>query len=147
MPPSCMFPRQFNSSFSFQFLNNYPLCNVITLLNLQQVLSFQFIMLVNKFVKQVDAHDLDFLLIEQKAITSFIISTTTKLCRNPNLGLVTKARACKIVGQEGSLGVMPHALGSVGKCEGMNPHTSKGASTWELKSQWIPKSLESDCTV
>jgi len=33
------------------------------------------------------------------------------------------------VGQEGSLGVMPYALGSVGKCEGMNPHTSKGAST------------------
>jgi hypothetical protein len=24
---------------------------------------------------------------------------------------------------------MPHAFGSVGKCEGMNPHTSKGAST------------------
>jgi len=42
---------------------------------------------------------------------------------------MTKARACKVVSQEGSLGVMPHTLGSVGKCEGMNPHTSKGAST------------------
>jgi hypothetical protein len=26
------------------------------------------------------------------------------------------------------LGVTPHALGSVGKCEGMNLHTPKGAS-------------------
>jgi len=42
---------------------------------------------------------------------------------------VTKARACKVEGQEGSMGVTPHVPGSVGKCEGMNPHTSKGAST------------------
>jgi len=27
------------------------------------------------------------------------------------------------------MGVTPHALGSVGKCEGMNPHTSKGTCT------------------
>jgi len=50
-------------------------------------------------------------------------------CYNPSLGLVTKARACKVVGQEGSSEVMPHAPGSVGNCEGMNPHTSKGVST------------------
>jgi len=37
------------------------------------------------------------------------------------------------VSQEGSLGVMSHALESVGKCEGMNPHTSKGASTLEVE--------------
>jgi len=42
---------------------------------------------------------------------------------------VTKTRVCKVAGQKGSPGVMPHAPGSVGKCEGMNPHTSKGAST------------------
>jgi hypothetical protein len=42
---------------------------------------------------------------------------------------VTKARACKGAGQEGSSGVMSHALGSVGKCEGLNPHTPKGAPT------------------
>jgi hypothetical protein len=47
------------------------------------------------------------------------------MCRNPNLGLVTKARACKGVGQEGSLGVTFHVLGSVGECEGMNLHTPK----------------------
>jgi len=49
-------------------------------------------------------------------------------CHNPNLGPATKARACKVVGQEGSMGVTPHAPRSVRKCEGMNPHTPKGAS-------------------
>jgi hypothetical protein len=43
-------------------------------------------------------------------------------CRNPSLGLPTKARFCKVVGQE-------RKLGSQRKCEGMNPHTPKGAST------------------
>ncbi len=38
-------------------------------------------------------------------------------CRNPNLGLVTKARACKVAGQEQSPGVTSYAPGSVGKCE------------------------------
>jgi hypothetical protein len=46
-------------------------------------------------------------------------------CRNPSLGLAIKAKACKGVGQEGSLGVTSHAPGSVGECEGMNPHTPK----------------------
>jgi len=35
---------------------------------------------------------------------------------------VTKVRACKVVGQE-------RKLGSERKCEGMNPHTPKGAFT------------------
>ncbi len=46
-------------------------------------------------------------------------------CRNLNLGLATKARACKVVGQEGTLGGTFHALGSAKECEGMNPHTLK----------------------
>jgi hypothetical protein len=46
-------------------------------------------------------------------------------CRNPNLGLVTKAGVCKGAGPKGSLGVTSHALGSVGECEGMNIHTPK----------------------
>ncbi len=50
-------------------------------------------------------------------------------CHNLSLGFTTKARVCKVVSQEGSLGVTPHAPGSVGKCEGMNPHIFKGAST------------------
>jgi len=36
------------------------------------------------------------------------------------------------VGQEGSPRVTPHAFGIVGKCEGMNLHTPKGASTLGL---------------
>ncbi len=46
-------------------------------------------------------------------------------CHNPNLGLVTKVRACKGASQEGSPGVTFHVIGSVGKCEGMNLHIPK----------------------
>jgi hypothetical protein len=42
--------------------------------------------------------------------------------RNLSLGLTTKAKAYKVSGQE-------RKLGSERKCEGMNPHTPKGAST------------------
>ncbi len=47
---------------------------------------------------------------------------------NPNLGLAIEARDCKVAGQKGSPKVTSHAPGSVGKCEGMNTHTSKGVS-------------------
>jgi hypothetical protein len=46
-------------------------------------------------------------------------------CRNPSLGLATKARACKVAGQEGSPGVTSHIPGSAKECEGMNLHTLK----------------------
>jgi hypothetical protein len=39
-----------------------------------------------------------------------------------NLGLMTKARGCKVAGQD-------RKLRSERKCEGMNPHTPKGAFT------------------
>jgi hypothetical protein len=45
------------------------------------------------------------------------------------IGLTTKARGYKVTGYERSLAITPHAFGNVGKCEGMNPHTSKRAST------------------
>ncbi len=51
------------------------------------------------------------------------------MCRNPSLGLATKAKACKVASQKGSLGVMPHALGSAKECEGIDPHTPKGTPT------------------
>jgi hypothetical protein len=44
---------------------------------------------------------------------------------NPSLGFATKARACKVVDQEGSLGVTSHVPKSVKECEGMNPHIPK----------------------
>jgi hypothetical protein len=50
-------------------------------------------------------------------------------CCNLSLGLATKARAYKGVGQKGSLGVTFHAPGSVGECEGMNFHSPKWAPT------------------
>jgi hypothetical protein len=72
---------------------------------------------------------------------------------------MTKVRACKGVGQEWSLGVTFHALGSVKECERMNPHTSKCVPTLgvgilmnfqrvitRVKTHWIKKlfiSLES----
>jgi hypothetical protein len=45
------------------------------------------------------------------------------------LGLQPRQRACKVVGQEGSLGVTLHTFRSVGKCEGVNPHTPKVTPT------------------
>jgi hypothetical protein len=50
-------------------------------------------------------------------------------CHDLNLGLATKARACKSAGQEGSLGVTFHAPGSAKECEGMNLYTPKGTPT------------------
>jgi hypothetical protein len=43
-------------------------------------------------------------------------------CHNFNLGLTTKARACKVACQK-------RKHGSGRKCEGMNLHTPKGTST------------------
>ncbi len=53
---------------------------------------------------------------------------STSKCHNLSPRLVTKARACKGVGQEWSLGITFHAPGSVGGREGMNSHIPK----------WVP---------
>jgi hypothetical protein len=66
-------------------------------------------------------------------------------CRNLSLRIATKARACKFVGQEGSMGVASHAPGSVKECEGMNPHIPKWTPIWELESQRTPESSEGHC--
>jgi hypothetical protein len=63
-------------------------------------------------------------------------------CRNPNLGLVTRVEGLQGCGPRGSLGVIPHALGSVRDCEGMNPHTPEGIQLWELEFRWTPKFSE-----
>jgi hypothetical protein len=57
------------------------------------------------------------------------IGNENLICCNPTFGLATKARACKDVGQEGSLGVTFYALESVGKCE---------------ESRWSPEFSEND---
>jgi hypothetical protein len=71
-----------------------------------------------------------------------------KRCPNPNLGLMTKARACEGAGQEWTPGVTFHAPRNVGECEGMNLHTPKWAPTLgvglPMDSQWTPESSKSD---
>jgi hypothetical protein len=61
-------------------------------------------------------------------------------CRNPSLGLVTKARACKGAGQEWSLRITFHALG-VKECErvwGNEPPHSQMSSHF---GSWSPYGL------
>jgi hypothetical protein len=67
-------------------------------------------------------------------------------CHNPNLGFATKARACKVVGQQGSSGVTSHVPGSAKECEGMNPHTPilgvripMDSQIAGVKTHWIEK--------
>ncbi len=55
----------------------------------------------------------------------FLCKSFMEMCRNLSLGLVTKARGCKVTSQEKDLGVTSHALRSVKECEGVNPHTPK----------------------
>jgi len=50
-------------------------------------------------------------------------------CRNPNFRLVTKAKGLQGCGPRESLEVTSHTSGSVGKCEGVNPHTPKATPT------------------
>jgi hypothetical protein len=50
-------------------------------------------------------------------------------CCNSSFRLATNARVYEGAGQKWSPGVTCHAPGSVGKCEGMNPHTPKWAPT------------------
>jgi hypothetical protein len=58
-------------------------------------------------------------------------------CHNHNLRFVTKAkRGLQGCGPRGSLGVTPHAPKSVGKCEGMNPHTPKATPTLRNGKKW-----------
>jgi len=42
---------------------------------------------------------------------------------------VSKAKGYKVVGQEGSMGVMSHAPESARECEGIGFHTPKGTLT------------------
>ncbi len=46
-------------------------------------------------------------------------------CRNPNFGLATKAKGLQGCGPRENPKVTSHTPESVGKCEGVNPHTPK----------------------
>jgi hypothetical protein len=54
-----------------------------------------------------------------------LILHTSIRCRNPSFGLATKAKGLQGCGPKGSPGVTLGTPGSVGKREGVNPHTPK----------------------
>jgi len=68
-------------------------------------------------------------------------------CCNLSLRLVTKTRACKVVSQEGSLGVTPHVLGSEENVREWTFTLPRELPPWELESWWVSKFSESDCRV
>ncbi len=57
------------------------------------------------------------------------------LCRNPNLGLATKARCGKVVNQEGDPGVTSHAPGSAKSVREWTLTLPSELPCWELKSR------------
>jgi hypothetical protein len=64
--------------------------------------------------------------------TSFVIDLQVihdEQCHNLSLGLVTRARACKLASQEKSSKIRPYALENARECEGIDPHTPKGTPT------------------
>jgi hypothetical protein len=50
-------------------------------------------------------------------------------CRNPSLGLATKAKGLQGCGPRGSPRITSHTPRSVGKCEGVSPHSPKATPT------------------
>jgi hypothetical protein len=58
-----------------------------------------------------------------------LINFTKDQC-NLNFGLTTRAKGLQRCGSKGSSRIIAHTLGSVGKCEGVNPHTPKATPTF-----------------
>ncbi len=58
-----------------------------------------------------------------------IISKVLKYYRNASFGLAIKAKGLQGCEPEKSPGVTSHTPESVGKCEGVNPHTPKATPT------------------
>ncbi len=59
---------------------------------------------------------------------------------NPNLGFVTKAKACKNASQKWSPKITFHVLGNVREnVRESTPTFPSELSLWELESQWTPK--------
>jgi hypothetical protein len=60
-------------------------------------------------------------------------------CFNPSLGLATKVRAYKVVGQEGSPGVASHDHGSARSVREWTLTLPSELPLWELESQMDPQ--------
>jgi hypothetical protein len=80
----------------------------------------------------------------EKLTSFFIIQHYTKCC-NPSLGLATKARVCKVAGQEGSLGVTSCAPGMQKSVREWTLTVPSEPPLWELESQWTPEFSEGNC--
>jgi hypothetical protein len=61
--------------------------------------------------------------------------TKVAKCRNPNLALATKARACKVASQEGHPGVTSHAPKSAKSVRELTLTLTSEIPCWELESQ------------
>jgi hypothetical protein len=71
-----------------------------------------------------------FIIVQSQCLTMFqIMANLMTHCRNPSLGLATKATTCKGASQKWSPWVTFHILESLAKFEGMNPHIHKWAPT------------------
>jgi hypothetical protein len=57
------------------------------------------------------------------------------MCCNPSLGLVTKARGCKVVGQKGDPEVTSHALDNAKSVREWTFTLPNELQCWELESQ------------
>jgi hypothetical protein len=56
---------------------------------------------------------------------NLITNLAQRFCHNLSFGLATKAKGLQGCGPRGSPGVTSYTHGSVGKCEGVNPHIPK----------------------
>jgi len=84
--------------------------------------------------------DVRYSLTNQFKISKLIKKRHVITCCNPNLGVATKARACKKARQEGDPGGTSYIPGNAGECEIMNLHTPKATPTWGIiipKDSWI----------
>jgi hypothetical protein len=81
---------------------------------------------------------LNFYLLEKKFKLFFV------KCRNPNFMLMTKVRACKVVGQKWARESHFMISGVQKNVREWTFALSNELSFWELKSQWIPKFSESN---
>ncbi len=65
--------------------------------------------------------------------------------RNLSLRLVTKARACKVAGQEEGLGVASHAPGSAKSVRNEPSHSQVNSHCGSWSPKWTPKFSKRDC--
>jgi hypothetical protein len=66
---------------------------------------------------------------------AYLPMVTYILCHNPSLGLMTKARGCKVVGQEKDPKVTSHALGNAKSVREWTLTLPSELPCWELDSQ------------